>query len=405
MWAPWGRFAHWLAALLIGLTLASSARAEVPIAAVPSAPSATSPEPAGRLEGPRSEHPGDAPRLNTRVAKFSVPKGFSTFDGRWIKFAYHPSLQARVNELIAQANAVRAELTERLGVPVLSQVRVHVARTPGEMELLAPEGAPYPEYASGVAYSELGLVLLTNTPVEPTEYHDLGEVFRHELAHVALSDAVQGREVPRWFNEGFAVFSSGESSFVRLHTLWMASLSGRLMPLSKLVRTFPADAATASVAYAQAADFVRFMVRREDRHRFSGLVRRLNEGVSFGQAVNDSYGAPLETIELEWNEDVSKRYTFWPVLLGGSTLWVALLGLFFWGYRRKRKESKLTLARWAKEEALHDELERFRAASRVHIVLDPRAAAGAPTRPDQFPPKKEHEVPKVEHDGGWHTLH
>ncbi len=376
-------------ALLLALALTTPAQAQALVSpgAAPT-PSAS------------AEHPGDAPRLGTNALKVTVPKDFSTFNGGWITFAYHPSLNNRVQQLIADANSVRAELAERLGAPPITHVRVHVARTPGEMEVLAPEGAPYPEYASGVAYSELGLVLLTATPLEPTEHHDLGEIFRHELAHIALHQATRGRDVPRWFNEGFAVFASGEGSIVRLQTLWLATVSGHLWPMSKLARTFPADGASASIAYAQAADFVRFMVRREDRHRFSGLVSRLNDGLSFDQAIAESYGAGLETLEQEWNADVSQRYTFWPVLLGGSSLWVGLLGLFLWGYRRKRKEAKATLARWAKEEAFHDEVERLKAAPRVHIVLAPDVS-----RPEHFTPIKEVEVPKVEHDGGWYTLH
>jgi hypothetical protein len=124
----------------------------------------------------------------------------------------------------------------RLGQAVLSDLTVYVARTPGEMSTLAPEGAPYPKYAAGVAYSELGLVLLTLTPKHPGAAHDLVEIFRHELAHVALHQGVSGRAVPRWFNEGFAVHASGESSLARLQTLWTATLAGDLMPLSRLDR-------------------------------------------------------------------------------------------------------------------------------------------------------------------------
>ncbi|MEP7050603.1 MAG: peptidase MA family metallohydrolase [Pseudomonadota bacterium] len=350
----------------------------------------------------------DAPRLGAGVLRMPpVPAGFNTYNARWLSFVYHPSSRERMQPLIAQADAVRSELTERLGFPVLSEARVEIARTPLEMTTLAPPGAPYPEYASGVAYSELGLVLLTLAPVHPGAEQDLGEVFRHELAHVALNDALNGRSVPRWFNEGFAVFASGESAFVRMKTLSMATVGGSLIPLRELENSFPSDEGKAQVAYAEAVDVLRFLVRREDAHRFRALIAELRSGKPFDKAVLGAYGIELSTLELEWRDDVSRRYTFWPILLSGTFLWVIALGVFVWGWRRRRRRDKLTLQRWAREEAMED-LQRARLAlrteaARVHIVLANAAEASAAQL--ALPPPSEIEVPRVEHDGAWHTLH
>lgn len=350
----------------------------------------------------------DAPRTSGSSLRLPpVPVGFNIYEGGWIRFVYPPSSLARVQPLIAQAEAVRHELIQRLGFPVLSRVRVEIARTPGEMETFAPAGAPYPEYAAGVAYSEIGLVLLTLAPVHPGSEDDLGEVFRHELAHVALYDAVNGQSVPRWFNEGFAVMASGETSFKRMRTMELANVGGSLFPLRDLDRVFPNDETQAQVAYAEAADVVRFLVRREDVHRFRSLIERLREGETFESAVAGAYGIELSRLELEWRDDVSRRYTFWPVLLSGTGVWVIALVVFVWAWRRRKRRDKVTLQRWAREEAA-EELMRARIAARqeaarVHIVLtrnvEPQQAPVVP------PVVSEVEVPLVEHDGQWHTLH
>jgi hypothetical protein len=334
------------------------------------------------------------------------PAGFNTYNAGWVTFVYHPSSRERVQPLIAQAEAVKHELSERLGFPALSEVRVVIARTPGEMETFAPSGAPYPQYAAGVAYSEIGLVLLTLTPVHPGSDQDLGEVFRHELSHVALNDALNGRPVPRWFNEGFAIFASGESAFKRMHTLMMSTIGGSLLPLHDLERSFPDDETKALVAYAEAQDVVRFLIRREDVHRFRALISELRDGKSFEQAVLDAYGEELSTLEFEWREDASRRYTIWIFLLSGSLVWVVALGVFVWAWRRRKRRDRLVLQRWAREEAAEDILrariaERNEAA-RVHIVLTKSSDA----LPAQLAPNmSEVEVPIVEHDGAWHTLH
>jgi len=349
----------------------------------------------------------DAPRVGRGVLRLPpIPVGFNSYDAGWVHFIYHPSSRERVQPLIAQAEAVRHDLTERLGFPVLSEVRVEIARTPGEMATFAPSGAPYPEYAAGVAYSEIGLVLLSLTPIHAGQEQDLAEVFRHELAHVALHDALNGQPVPRWFNEGFAVFASGESSFARMKTLSMSTVGGSLIPLRDLESSFPDDETKAQIAYAEAVDVVRFLVRREDIHRFRALVSELREGQSFEKSVLDSYAVDLATLEVEWRDDASRRYTFVPLLLSGTFFWIIALGLAIWAWRRRKRRDKLTLQKWAQEEAVED-LQRARLAlrteaARVHIVL----AKGADVPVLQLAASSsEKEIPVVEHDGSWHTLH
>jgi hypothetical protein len=402
-----------LTALMLCLSLlsAGSAHASSPAATPGLRPAAAAPSTAP------SARPADHPEAR-EVELPPLPDGFSTVSAGWIDFAYHPSIRGRIEPLLAAADRVRGELGDQLGQNVLGRVHVRIGRTTGEMRKLAPRGAGYPEYASGVAYSEIGLVLLTEEPRFPGEQHDLLEVFRHELAHVALYDALAGKSVPRWFNEGFAVHASGEAVASRLQTLWTATLAGNLLPLKDLTASFPADANTASVAYAEAADLVRYLLRSHEAHRFRSLIERVRGGESFERALGDAYATDLASFEYEWRQEVARRYTFWPVLFSGTTIWAIGLVLIVWGYRRRKQQAQTTMARWAVEEAAED--ARRAALARmmerpVHIVLaQPNDLAQSISRPapDLTPhgpsthrPPSRPDVPKVEHDGNWHTLH
>ncbi len=357
--------------------------------------------------------PGDAPRISLERANIPVlPPSFHTHDAGWIQFYYPPESRARIQKLLDTADSVRNELSEQLGRFVLHDVNVRVARSTREMRSLAPVGVPYPKYASGVAYPELNLVLLTLVPESPNERLALGEPFRHELAHLALNQAVNGQPVPRWFNEGFAVFASGESSMPRLQTLWTATLAGTLVPLERLERSFPEDAMTASIAYAEAADVVRYLARKQDHHRFSGLIERMGQGMDFDSALVGAYGLDRFGLEYEWREDVGRRYTFWPVIFSTTVVGAGIAVLFFWGYRRKKRSDRVTLERWKLEETQqdHQALPQMLAAGtspptseRVHIVVarPPQQLPNLP-RPGN---EGEREVPRVEHEGHWHTLH
>jgi hypothetical protein len=220
-----------------------------------------------------------------------------------------------------------------------------------------------------------------------------------------LYDAVKGHDVPRWFNEGFAVYVSGEGSIPRLQTLWTATLAGNIIPLERLERSFPDDAILASIAYAQAADVVRYLVRTQEQYRFDGLVERIARGMDFDQALLGAYGVDRMTLESEWREDIARRYTFWPVLTGSTVLWVGIVGLFFWAYRRRRVRDRRILERWRREEATEDALlAAARAKQHIHIVVA-QPSSSLSTPPPRPVPNGDADVPKVEHGGSLHTLH
>jgi hypothetical protein len=395
---------RWLVAwVVVFLSILSGVR--VGFAADPDP--APAPAPATEQASPTYRSPADQPRATGPDLKLpAIPASFNTRDAGWIHFAYPPSTRERVEPLIRDADKIRAELAVRLGQQVLRKVHVRIARTPGEMTTLAPEGAPYPKYAAGVAYSEIGLILLTLTPVHPNALDDVGEVFRHELAHVALGDAVgDSRRVPYWFNEGLAVHLSGESSLLRLRTLWAATLSGRLIPLERLDANFPADAIAADLAYAESADVVRFLLRQQERERFPRLIERVHDGESFQAALRDAYGLDFVSLEYEWREEIARKYSFWPVLFSGTIVWLGVLALFVIAWQKRRRKSKRTLEQWAKEEARVEQGAAAAMAPRVHIVLPGQQAAEAPELPAIANAPIEAEVPKVEHEGQWHTLH
>jgi hypothetical protein len=253
--------------------------------------------------------------------------------------------------------------------------------------------------------------LLTIDPKYPNAEHDLNEVFRHELAHLALHEALEGHRVPLWLNEGFAIHLSGESSLDRMQTLLTATLSETLMPLTQLDQHFPDDIVQTPIAYAQSADVVRYLLRTRYNQRFIAMLRRVRSGQPFASAMTDAYGFEVygvgeNSLEDEWRRDVAKRNSFWPVLFGGSMVWIGALGLFVVGYFRRRKQQRVTLDRWAVEEAA----ERQPAATqvptgRMHIVLAPKEGSGETLVPEFKKPTRDMDVPKVEHEGSWHTLH
>ena len=349
--------------------------------------------------------PRDVPLVlpSARIALPALPSDFEHTDiGGWLHVSYPGSVHERVEPLLREANAIKARLTEEFGQAVLTGVEVRVARTPEQMSILVPPELRVPSYASGVAYPALHLVLLSLQDPLSFEAVDLPEVFGHELSHVALEDAVLGHHVPLWFNEGLAVHESGEGSFPRSRVLWDASFSKTLLPLSELDRNFPAERYGVNVAYAESADFVRFLLRNPDKARFASLIERVRGGAPFERAIEDAYGTDLRKLEYEWRDELSKRYGYMPILSGIlSLVWVGAIGLMIVGWARRRRQSKAKLAQWEREDAAMD-AELVTAAAEREAAHAQHGQA-LPDMPGGVVGRAP--LPMIEHDGNWYTLH
>jgi hypothetical protein len=326
----------------------------------------------------------------------AAPADFERLDHKWLVLELPTSLHDRSDMLLREADDFRARLSADLGQPEVEHVTVRVARSPEQMAELSPLGAPPPPYAAGVAYPSLHLVLLALQAPETWDAPDLAELLRHELTHVALADAVAGHHVPRWFDEGLAIHESDELPWARTKALWDATLGKHLLPLASLDKGFPTDNYEVTEAYAEAADFVRFLTRDADRARFGSLLQRVRAGVPFERTLEDAYSADVRTLEYQWHEELARRFGIVPMLTGGGLLWVVMAGLAAAAWVKKRRRAKAKLAEWAREEADAD-------VALAGATVE-RAAAAAAIADDDVPARMP-SIPVVEHDGRWHTLH
>jgi Peptidase MA superfamily len=351
----------------------------------------------GTAESPGATFPRDvAPIIQPGAATLGdLPPDFERIEAGWIVFEFPSSVRARIEPLVKDAEEFRSQLSADLGQPVLHDVRVRIARNPEQMAALAPRGSPPFGYAVAMTYPSVRLLTISLVAPQTWEATDLQETFRHELTHLALFDGVAGQHLPRWFDEGFAVHESGELAWKRYGTLFNASLSHMLLPVAELDRaTFPSGGVEVSVAYAESADLVRFLMRDGDRARFGSLIERVRAGVAFDRALEDAYGTSARVLEYQWREELGHRVGLFPAVTGGSVLWVLIVGLSVAALVEKRRRAKEKLAQWAREEA-------------EAMAVVPAASADAPgvSAPGATVPPRIPSVPIVEHEGRWYTLH
>jgi hypothetical protein len=321
-----------------------------------------------------------------------IPVSFLSHDGGWIEFQYPPSARDRVAGIVAQADELRAELTEALGQTPLEGVEVRVARGTEEMSTLSPSGSTPASDQASIVYPQLRLIVLSLGAGEPL---DLASAFRFELARLALGEAVGGRPLPRWFTEGFAARFSRDGEWLRQWQLYRTALRRRTHSTVELDRAFEKGDAQKELAQAEATDFLSFLLKPEKTAKFAGAIERLRQGDDVASALGTGYAADISVLEREWRSQLARQATLTTILAG-----VGLPALGMLGFVLVRAASRRRVAALRNKASKTSRAKAALEGPRVHIVLSRREER---VEPPLITP--EAEVPKVEHEGQWHTLH
>ena len=136
--------------------------------------------------------------------------------------------------------------------------------------------------AWGAAIAEPG----ARTILLRADQDDLPRTLRHELAHLALHEAVAVR-VPLWFDEGYAAWAAGEWERFGGLELNLAVVRGAIPSLTALDGALRGSASTADAAYALAASAVTELARRNPTGTLAPLLQRLERGEDRGILEHD----------------------------------------------------------------------------------------------------------------------
>jgi hypothetical protein len=266
--------------------------------------------------------------------------------------------QGRQAERLAGAALGMIE-TDLDGLPRVEHVEVRLVKHAESIAGAAPSGRGAPEWASGTAYPDEGVVVVAMRGRDGSML-DWQRTLTHELAHLALGRALGGRE-PRWLTEGFAWLHSMDASVDRATTLFSAVVAGRVVPLWEIEQTFPAEENAASLAYAESYDFVSWLARRGrwsddrddgDRSAFRQFLAEMSEGRDVEAAAESAFGRRMADLETEWGDSLRDRYLWMPLGFAGGLVWVLGALLLVAGWLRRKHQGRATMRRWDAEEAL-----------------------------------------------------
>ena len=214
-------------------------------------------------------------------------------------------------------------------------------RTPGPLQLvIVPDGRLLDSLSTGRAPAWGAAVALpgARTILLRADRDDLYGTLRHELAHLALHQAVKGR-VPLWFDEGYASWAAGEWDRLGALDLNLAVVRGAVPDLRSLDGALRGSASTADAAYALAVSAVTELARRNPSGSLAPLLRRLEAGEDFDAAVLATTGLTMSQYDTEWRRTIRRRYSLATWLLAGGG-W-GLLAFSMWALVRVRRRADM----------------------------------------------------------------
>jgi len=260
-----------------------------------------------------------------------------------------PAHAARIRELDPQrlAHAMRVLGLRRPGPPI----RLTLA---GEDSTVAQNT---PAWIAGFAYSNLGVAVLfpERSPAYPdSNFEDL---VLHEVSHILTARAAGGRAVPRWLDEGLALFIGRPWQLEDRSRLTWAMLWEKEMPLAELEGRFNSDRGAATRAYAISGAFVHDLVRKRGPDSAAAILSGVSLGLPFPEAFRRAIGVSLEQAESYFWEYHSLWYRWVPILSSSMALWVVITLLALVAFRRRRALDEAQIEQWEEQDRrLEDEV-------------------------------------------------
>jgi len=291
--------------------------------------------------------------------------------GRFTIVAY------KTDELLAKsllASALARDTFPGLARPTQ---RVVIAIAPDHRRFREWIGPTAPEWGAAVAFPESSRIVMQGRDAG-SDAGDPVEVLRHELAHLALHEAL-GDMPPRWFDEGYASYAASEVARDAVLGANLALLFRGMPALDSLDAGFAGGSLRAEGTYALAYRAVAELAAQDPERGLTLFFRYWKSTGRFESAVRSAYGITQGQFEEIWRARTRRRYG--GLALAADLSIAAAVTLFivmpFYVIRRRRDRLRMAALVRADEEA-----ERRERASVIEALLrsisSPMTSAGDP---------------------------
>jgi hypothetical protein len=237
--------------------------------------------------------------------------------------------------------AQQDRLKERYGLSV-QPVHIYIAKDEEEYRKLA--GSSSPLWSAGLASGDRMLVK------SPAFSRQTITEFRRTLLHETVHLALNGLELPRWFNEGLAQYESENFGLRHKIRISRAVWQDELILFREIENLMRMPAAKADLAYAQSIAAVDHLIGKYGVQLCTKCLYFTKKYTHFSTGFRNAYLMSPEVFERQWREHVKDEYRLYILLDVRGTFWLLITGLFLLGYLATRVRRRHLLKKWEQED-------------------------------------------------------
>ena len=313
----------------------------------------------------------------------------SRFDGGRFTFLAYPP-----DELLAKSLLAAAIARDTFpGLPRPTQ-QVVVAIAPDRQRFRDWIGPNAPEWGAAVAFPESHRIVMQGRGAG-SDAGDPIEVLRHELAHLALHEAL-GDLPPRWFDEGYASYTADEVARDAVLGANLALLFRGMPALDSLDAGFAGGSLRAQGTYALAYRAVAELAAQDPERGLTLFFKYWKETGRFESAIRTAYGLTQGQFEDVWRSRTRRRYGGLALVADMSIASAITLFLVmpFYVIRRRRDRLRMAALVRADEEAERRERESIIEALLRSISSQVSRSGETSTEPPSPPSDESPSPPK-----------
>jgi len=276
------------------------------------------------------------------VAMAAEPQRIET--GRFVYHLSVPKLLPAIDSLLGRTESkLRILLRDSLDY----KPEVYIADDEQSFEQVV--GGKFPDWGAAAALPQRRLMAL-KSPLSFNLNRSFDELLAHEFSHLALAHRTGFYSVPRWFDEGLAMYVSLEWSWSDNLAMSKAAVFRQLLTLDTIEFVNRFSEGSAHVAYATSYMAVAYLYKQYGVEAVNQMLDSIARGRTIDVALAGATGSSYADFEKEFRVYLDSRFNATSLMADTMYFWMALaLILILGGYlqfRRRRAYYK----KWEKED-------------------------------------------------------
>ena len=221
-----------------------------------------------------------------------------------IHVEFYGSDRGRAEEILAAAWEAAQRLKQDTGVVLEKPITIYVYANQADMRAaLSSRGSVYDERTTtlGVAAGDDTLILLGS-------HSDVIQTVAHEMSHIVVGLATDNpyTDLPRWLDEGLAMYAEGALPRDNERALQRAVGRDQLISIRSL-SAYVGDPDQVDLFYGEVYSLVAFMLDSYGKDRMADLLGVFRTGILAEDAVQQVYGFGLDQLDAEWRVSLGLR--------------------------------------------------------------------------------------------------